>query len=376
MIYADNNATSPIDPTVWAAMRPYFEEKFFNPSSPYTPARGASLAVSEARERVASFLGSREDEVIFTSGGTEANATAIHLARMWHPDRRHWICSAVEHASVLEPFAALEKEGHCVTRIPANRDGTLDLDVLRASLSQDTALVGVMLANNETGVVHPLLDVVAAARAVGVPVHTDAAQAVGRIPVSFANLGVDILTCCAHKMHGPKGAGAVVARREIPRNPLLSGGGQENGWRAGTENVPAVVGFGVATQRVGESTVRHLRNLREIVERGIHAALPECVIVGENLDRLPNTTLLLVPEINTDVMLAQLDLDDVCCSSGSACASGSSEPSHVLREMGWIDGARRAAVRISWGRFSAEEDANRLVSVLKNGVRLIRSRLR
>lgn len=379
MIYADNNATSALDPVVQEAMWPYWTERFFNPSSPYTPARGVSLAVTAAHEQVAALLDAHEDEVVLTSGGTEANATAVHLARMWNPARRHWICSAVEHASVMEALKALEKEGHRVSWIPVDREGRLDLDFFRAALTPDTALVSVMLANNETGVLHPIKEIAEFAREVGVPVHVDAAQAVGRIPVSFRDLNAHFLTCSAHKMHGPKGAGALMVRHGVPRNPLFVGGGQENGWRAGTENVPALVGLGAAAdaaRAVLASASAQMRRLRDRVERAVREALPDCVVVGAGVERLPNTSLLLIPGIHTDVMLAQLDLSDVCCSSGSACASGSSEPSHVLRAMGWAGEANAAAVRVSWGRFNTDDEANSLVNILVDDVKAVRMRLR
>ena len=370
MIYADHNATSPLDPLVWDAMRPYFTERFHNPASPYTPARTAALAVTTAREQVAELVDCSPEEIIFTSGGTESNVTAIQLARAWHPTRRHWVCSAVEHASILEPLAALECEGHRVSRIPVDRSGRLDLAALDASLTDDTALVSVMSANNETGVVHPVAEIAARARARGIPVHVDAVQSVGRVSISFRALGVDLLTCCAHKMHGPKGAGALAVRAGRPAEPLIRGGGQEQGRRAGTENVPALAGFGHAAMRARmalEAEGPRQRALRDQVEAGVRSALPGVVVVGADAERLPNTTLFLVPGLHTDVLLARLDLADICCSSGSACASGSSERSHVLKAMGWGSEAM-AALRVSWGRFSTPAEANILVSELVNGV--------
>ncbi|HMP75355.1 MAG TPA: cysteine desulfurase family protein [Kiritimatiellia bacterium] len=371
MIYADHNATSPLDPLVWDAMRPFFTERFHNPASPYTPARAAALAITSARERVAELVDCAPEEIIFTSGGTESNTTAIHLARAWNPDRRHWICSAVEHASVLEPLAALEREGHRVSHIPVDRSGRIDLAALDAALTEDTALVCVMSANNETGIVHPIDEIAARAHARGVPVHVDAVQSVGRVPLSVRALGVDLLTCCAHKMHGPKGAGALVVRAGRSVGPLIRGGGQEQGRRAGTENVPALVGFGAAAARARmllEAEGPRVRALRDQVEADIRGALPDVVVVGADVARLPNTTLFLVPGLHTDVLLARLDLADICCSSGSACASGSAEPSHVLKAMGWGGDSAPAALRVSWGRFSTEAEANILVSALVNGV--------
>lgn len=379
MIYADHNATSPLDPEVWAAMRPFFETHFHNPSSPYTPARTASLALTRAREQVAALVEAESARVYFTSGGTEANAMAIATARAWRPERRHWVCSAVEHAAILEPLRALEQEGHRITRIPVDREGRLDLDALRAALTDDTALVSVMSANNETGALHPIAEVAALARARGIPVHADAAQSVGRVPVSLRAWGIDLLSCCAHKMHGPKGAGALIVGVERKPAAFLRGGGQEQGLRAGTENVPALAGFGVAAalaQRRLAEDAAHTRALRDRVEGGVCAALPDVRVAARETERLPNTTMFLVPGVDTDVLLARLDMDGACCSSGSACASGSAEPSHVLRAMGWGAAPRPAALRVSWGRFNTLEDSIRLEALIINGVQELRARSR
>ena len=371
MIYADHNATSPLDPLVWDAMRPFFTDRFHNPASPYTPARAAALAVTTARERVAELVGAAADEVLFTSGGTESNAMAVHIARAWHPERRHWVCSAVEHASVLESLAALERAGHRVTRVPVDCEGRIDLSALRRSLTDDTALVSVMTANNETGVVYPVAEIAALARARGIPVHTDAVQSVGRVPISFPALGVDLLTCCAHKLHGPKGAGALLIRAGTPVEPLFRGGGQESGRRAGTENVPALAGFGSAAELARLRLERHgprMRALRDRVEAAVCGAFPVIRVLGAATERLPNTSLFLVPGLHTDVLLARLDLADICCSSGSACASGSSEVSHVVQAMGWGADSPRAVLRVSWGHFNTDAEANLLVAALLDGV--------
>lgn len=379
MIYADHNATSPLDPAAWEAMQPYFREAFHNPASPYTPARRAALAIDTARRQVAALLDAEAEQVVFTSGGTEANAMAIHVAQQWNPGRRHWVCSAVEHASILEPLARLEREGHRVTRVSVDAEGRLDWEMLASNLTAQTALVSLMAANNETGALFDIATAAALARERGIPFHTDAAQAAGRVPISFRAIGADLLTCCAHKLHGPKGAGALVVRAGgRARAPLLVGGGQEAGWRAGTENVPALVGFGCASDRARErlsDTIAHTRALRDSVERGVAALGVGARVIAGAAPRLPNTSLFLIPGIDTDVLLAQLDMAGACCSSGSACASGAAEPSHVLRAMG-LGGQRAAALRVSWGRFNAAEDANRLVTLLADSIRDIQKRLR
>lgn len=372
MIYADNNATAPLDHVAWQAMQPFFLEHFMNPSSPYTPARRAAKAIEDARSKVAALMYCEPECVAFTSGGTESNSWAIHLARRMFPKRRRWICSAVEHASVLTALDALRKEGDEVLQISVDRNGVLDLEEFERLLTPDTALVSVMLANNETGILHPVREIAEMARKRGVLVHTDASQAVGRIPVSFRELGVDLLTSCAHKMHGPKGIGALVIREGLSVEPLMRGGDQERGRRAGTENVPAIVGFGVAAEQAMEAVARPSTDLRDLVEDTLRKHLPDAMIVGAASPRLPNTTLCLVPGINTDVLIAALDQKGICVSSGSACASGSSEPSHVLRSMGWEFDDQVATLRISWGRFNNSQEAVALADVLCHTVDTLR----
>ncbi len=374
MIYADHNATAPMDPEVWAEMQPYFVDRFHNPSSPYTPARATALALDEARARVATLIDADPESIAFTSGGTESNAWAVQLAQKWHPERRHWICSAVEHASMLESLSALEAEGHRVTRIPLDRDGHLDLAAFERALTPDTALVSIMTANNETGILHPVRALAQMARARGIPVHTDAVQSAGRVPISFRELGVDFMSICAHKMHGPKGVGALVMRADAPCAPLLRGGGQERGRRAGTENVPAIVGFGAAAERARAGAMPDAP--RTVLERAALARISGITLVGARAERLPNTSMFLIEGVHTDVLLAALDMAGVCASSGSACASGSSERSHVLRAMGLPLREPAAALRISWGRFSTESEANELVDILDRVVLEVRSRAR
>lgn len=374
MIYADHNSTAPLDPEAWADMQPYFADRFHNPSSPYTPARATALAIDEARARVATLIDADQDCVAFTSGGTESNAWAVEIARRWNPERRHWICSAVEHASILEALSALEAEGHRVTRVPVNCDGQLDLAALEQALTPDTALLSVMTANNETGILYPVRELARMARARGIPVHTDAVQSAGRVPISFRELGVDFMSICAHKMHGPKGVGALVMHPDVPCAPLLRGGGQERGRRAGTENVPAIVGFGVAAKRACTSALTDAS--RNALERALLSRVSGIMVVGARAERLPNTSMFLIDGIHTDVLLAALDLAGVCASSGSACASGSSERSHVLRAMGLPAREPAAALRISWGRFSTESEVNALVDILCRVVLEVRARVR
>lgn len=366
-IYADNNATSPLCPPARRALERFATDDFFNPSSSYTPARRVALAVEEAREQIAALAGAEPDELYFTSGGSESNLWAIHIARCRNPARTHWICSAVEHASILEPLAALEREGHRVTRVPVDAEGCLKWNALERAMTPDTALVTVMLANNETGVLYPIEKISGLAHAYGILVHTDAAQALGRIPVSFRALGVDLMTCCAHKMHGPKGVGALFVRDGIEPAPLIAGGGQERGKRAGTENVPAIAGFGAAA---AWSQMPMDSACRDIVERGL-ADLEGVRLVAAATPRLPNTTMFLVEGVETDVLFAALDMAGICASPGSACAAGAPEPSHVLAAMGLAGSG--APVRISWGRLNSPDEAFALVETFRRVVRDLRA---
>ena len=309
------------------------------------------------------------ERLVFTAGGTESNNLALHAALTARPERRHLIVTAVEHASVLEPALAWARHGIRLTVLPVSSDGALDLAALEESLDDTTALVSVMAANNETGVCFPLESVRAMAQRVGAWLHTDAVQVAGKQEPPSA----DLVTLCAHKLHGPKGAGALVVPAGLRAHPLLAGGEQEAGWRAGTENVAALAGFGAAAEAAAAlpgSLRMDWASRREAMERAVLARIPESWVIGAGQPRLPNTSLFCFAGVDTEALLARLDLAGFCCSSGSACAAGAHEPSHVLKAMGWV--GRGAVVRVSTSRLNAPADTESLVDALVLGVHQLR----
>ncbi len=364
MIYLDNNATTCVATAVRDAMAPFLDGYYANPSSPYSFARRASSALEDARAAVAALVNARPAQIVFTSGGTESNNTAIRDAVARHPDRRHLVTSAIEHASVLNDLAHLERQGYRITRIPVDRHGLLDLEAYRAALTPDTALVSVMAANNETGVLFPLAELARMARERSILFHTDAVQAFGKAPDILDDVQADYLSVSAHKFHGPKGVGALFVRGGRLAAPLLVGGDQENGRRAGTENVPGIVGLGRAAELIRQEdreAIVRMRRLRDRLEEGLRRVAPGLHIPGSETYRLPNTSLALFEGVESEALLALLDMADICCSSGSACLSGAAEPSHVLRAMGWPDRAARGAVRFSLSRFTTEEEIDEVI---------------
>lgn len=368
-VYLDNNATTALLPEARAAMEPFLSTCYGNPSSPYAFARPASRALARAREQVAALAGVEPERVVFTAGGTESNNLALHAALAARPERRHLIVSAVEHASVLEPARARARRGILLTVLPVSSEGALDLDALEAALDDDTAVVSLMAANNESGVCFPLEAVRERARRVGAWLHTDAVQVAGKQAVPHA----DFVSLCAHKLHGPKGAGALVVPAGLRAHPLLAGGEQEAGWRAGTENVAALAGFGVAAEAAASLPAAlgaAWAGRREALERAVLDRIPESWVIGADQPRLPNTSLFCFAGVETEALLARLDLAGFCCSSGSACAAGAHEPSHVVKAMGWA--GRGALVRVSTSRLNAPADTESLVDALVLGVHQLR----
>jgi cysteine desulfurase len=376
MIYLDNNATTPVAPEVREAMLPFLGPLFANPSSPYTPARAVAAALARAREQVAALLDARPTEIVFTSGGTEGNNAALSAALDGQSDRREIISTTVEHPSVLVPLHRLERAGYVVHYAPVDSEGRLDMDFVKDRLSSRTALVSVMMANNETGVLFPVDEVAALARGQGALFHTDAVQAAGKIPLRPGGSSADFLTISGHKFHGPKGVGALCVRSGIPFPALLKGGGQEYGRRGGTENVAGIVGMGVAAtqalEQLGEMEAR-VRGLRDELETAIRAQVAETRVVGSSSRRLPNTALILTAGIEADAALALLDVGGVCCSSGSACAAGSPEPSHVLRAMGIPPAEADSAIRFSLSRWTSAGDIARAAETFVGVVQRLRA---
>lgn len=377
-IYMDCAATTPVRPEVLEGMLPYFGGRFANASSIHYAGQTARGAVERSREIVAACLGAGPREIFFTSGGTESDNLAVKgVARARRGHGRHLILSAIEHPAVLDCAADLAEEGYEFSFLPVDRCGVVEVGALRDAMRPDTILVSVMLANNETGTVQPVEKICAIAAAAGIPVHTDAVQAIGKIPVDIGRLGVDLLTLSAHKFHGPKGVGALYAARGAVPRPLLSGGGQERRLRPGTENVPAIVGLGIAIElacREREAEAARLARLRDRLEQGIRAGIGGCELNGHRDKRLPNILNMSFAGATGEALTVALDTRGIAVSSRSACASGSLEPSHVLHAMG-VDGRLAlSSVRFSLGRDSTAAQVDRVVDVLADCVARIRRR--
>lgn len=374
-VYLDNNATTRLAPEARAAMEPFLADHYGNPSSPYAFARPASRALAQAREQVAALVRVEPARVVFTSGGTESNNLALQAALTARPERRHLVVSAVEHASILQAARAWEKRGVRLSVIPVSASGALDLEAFRRALDAEPALVSIMTANNETGVCYPVDECCALAHRAGAWFHTDAVQAVGKL--AAPDSAADFISLCAHKLHGPKGAGALIVPAGLEAVPLLAGGEQEFGWRAGTENVAALAGFGAAAQAadsVRSVAMSRLLAWRDQTEQNLVRRLPGLRVIGADQPRLPNTTLLLLEGLDTESVLARLDLAGFCCSSGSACAAGAHEPSPVMKAMGWA--GQGAVVRVSSSRFTQAEELESLVDTLVLSVHELRQMMR
>jgi cysteine desulfurase len=360
LVYLDNNATTRVAPEVLEAMLPYFTERWGNPSSAYSFGHELTAAIDTAREQVAHLIGAEPREIFFTSCGTESSNAAHQSALITQPGKRHLVTAAVEHSATLKFCRHLEQQGVRVTYLPVNSNGGLDLDLLAQSIRPDTALVSLMLANNETGVLFPISQAAAIVRDKGVLVHTDAVQAVGKIPVKVDDLGVDFLSVSGHKFYAPKGIGALFVRHRCKFAPYLIGGGQERGRRGGTENVAGIVGFGqaaaLALAALGETAAR-LAGLRDRLESGLLRAIDRSSRNGAE-PRLPNTANLAFEGVEAEGILMLLDQAGICASSGSACTTGSLEPSHVLTAMGCSPARARASIRLSLGRYNTETEVD------------------
>ena len=370
--YLDHNATTPLDERVLEAMLPFLREGFGNPSSLHGFGRPARDAVEAAREQVAALVGAHPSQVVFTGGGTEANNAALKGVAE-RSGRRRVAVSAVEHASVLEPAAGLARRGWAVDTLAVDAAGRVRPEAL-AGLDADTALVSVMAANNETGTVQDLAAVSAAAREHGAVVHTDAVQAAGKIELGFAASGAHLMSLSAHKLYGPKGVGALVVDKAVDWTPLLQGGGQERGRRAGTENVAAIVGFGRAAELARTELAanrQHLEALRGRLLARLAEALPEAVVLSPEAQRLPNTVMLALPGLDGETLLMGLDGQGFAVSSGAACGSAKDEPSHVLAAMGVPEEWAQCSLRVSLGRGNSEADVDAFVAALKQQARTL-----
>ena len=376
-IYLDYAATTPTHPEVVKAMLPYFTDAFGNPSSIYSCGQEAKGAIEETRAKVANLIGARDEEIVFTSGGTEADNFALKGVAFANENRgNHIITSSIEHHAVIEACKFLERRGFRVTYLPVDRYGLVDPNDVRKVLTDKTILISVMHANNEIGIIEPIAEIGKIAREAGIYFHTDAVQTVGHIPVDVNALGVDLLSISAHKLYGPKGVGALYIRKGTKLTPFMHGGEQERRRRASTENVPGIVGFGKATeiarQEMGEEAERltYLRDrlINDLLERINHSRLN-----GHPVTRLPNNVNISVDFVEGESMLLNLDLEGVCASTGSACSSSSLEPSHVLLAMGLSHEQAHGSLRFSLGKWTTEEEIERVLDVLPGIVAKLRA---
>lgn len=375
-IYLDNAATTRVAPEVLEVMLPFLENSYGNPSSFHTFGSSHMEAVEKARGQVARLLGARTEEIFFTSGGTESDNQALRGAVKTDSTRRGIVTSSVEHPAVLETAKELEKEGCTLGIACVNENGELDLDSLKALVGQQTAVVSVMAANNETGVIMPLSEIAELSHEEGALFHTDAVQMVGKNPIDVHKLGIDLLSLSAHKLHGPKGVGATYIRKGIHLPPLITGGHQERGVRSGTYNVPGIAGLGKAAELALThlaDTVACERKLRESFEEQVKNRCPGAFIVSENAARrLPGTVTVIFRGIESEAVLTLLDMQGIYASSGSACSTGSKDPSHVLYAMGIDHTLANSALRFSLSRYTTEEEINRTVKALETIVERLR----
>lgn len=366
-VYVDNNATTKVDEAVFEEMRPYFCELYGNPSSMHFFGGQVQKKLDEARKRTAALLGALPEEIIFTACGTESNNSALRSALEIFPEKRHIVTSRVEHPAVLTPCRNLSKRGYRVTELAVDGDGNLDLDELRAVVDEDTAIVSIMYANNETGVVFPIEEIGAIVKEKGALFHTDAVQAVGKIPMNMANSTVDMLSLSGHKLHAPKGIGALYLRKGVPFRPFLVGGHQERSRRAGTENAAGIIALGKACELAGEFLNEEnttVKALRDRLETEILRLVPNVRVNGGGAVRLPNTTSVAFEFVEGEAILLLLNEKGICASSGSACTSGSLEPSHVLRAMGVPFTCAHGSIRFSLSRFSTEDHIDSIIKEL------------
>ncbi|QFY41844.1 cysteine desulfurase NifS [Candidatus Methylospira mobilis] len=367
-IYLDNNATTQCDPKVVEAMLPFFLEQFGNPSSIHSFGNGVGRALSKARKQIQSLLGAAHDsEIILTSCGTESDNTAILSAIKCFPSRKEIITTAVEHPAVLALCAQLEKEGYTIHRLAVDGQGRLDLAEYQRLLTPNVAIVSVMWANNETGTLFPVEQMAEMAHAVGVQFHTDAVQAVGKVPIDLKNTKIDMLSVSGHKLHAPKGVGVLYLKRGVRFRPLLRGGHQERGRRAGTENAASVIGLGKACE-LAEQHIEfentQVKALRDRLEAGILAQVPHCFVTGDVANRLPNTANIAFEYIEGESILMLLNKQGIAGSSGSACTSGSLEPSHVMRAMNIPYTAAHGTIRFSLSRYNTQQEIDAVIAAV------------
>ena len=377
-VYLDHSATTAVDERVLEAMLPFFRGSFGNPNSLHAWGREVRKAVDEAREKVAALIGAQPQEVLFTGGGSEADNLAVKGTAWARRDRgRHLITSAVEHHAVLDTMKWLGKNGFEVTVLPVDREGFVSPEALDAAIRPDTTLVSILFANNEIGTVQPVAKLGEVCRKHGVLFHTDAVQAAGHLPMDLSTLPVDLMTLAAHKMYGPKGIGALYVRKGIRLTPLIHGGGQEFGLRSGTENTPYIAGFGeaaaLAAKRLGNGDVDRERALRDRLIDGVLSRIEDSFLTGSRTERLPYHASFCIPRVEGEAMLLRLDFAGIGASSGSACTSGSLEPSHVLLALGLPHEIAHGSVRLTLGKDTAEEDIDYVLGTFPPIVQTLRA---
>ncbi len=366
-VYVDNNATTKVAPEVLEVMLPYFSEYYGNPSSMHFFGGQVQKKVDEARARVADFLGAEPSEIVFTSCGTESDNAAILGTLDSYPEKRHLITTRVEHPAVGNVSTYLGRKGYRITELSVDREGRLDVDELRESLTDETTLVTIMYANNETGVIFPIEEIGEVVKAKGIPFHTDAVQAAGKIPLNMRKSKIDTLSISGHKLHAPKGIGVLYIRKGTRFSPFLIGGHQEKGRRGGTENVPYIIGLGkaceLAKKHLDEENTK-VKALRDYLEAKLLEKIPNTLVNGDRVNRLPNTVSVSFEFVEGESILLLLSDLGICASSGSACTSGSLEPSHVLRAMGVPFTAAHGSIRFSLSIYNTKEEMDYIIEHL------------
>ena len=375
IVYTDNNATTRVAPEVLEEMLPYFSELYGNPSSMHSFGGNVGRDITRARERVAALINAEPDEIVFTSCGTESDNAAIHAALAANPEKRHIITSGVEHPAIKNPLEDLEKKGYRVTFVPVDGKGRLDMELLYESMTDDTALVSLMWANNETGVIFPIREIGQRAAEKGILFHTDAVQAVGKIPIDVKDAGVDMLSLSGHKIHAPKGVAALYVKKGLKFSSFLNGGHQENGRRGGTENTASIIGLGraceLAKAHLQEMDTR-VRDLRDFLETKLVELIPAATVNGDKGNRLPNTLNIGFNAVEGESILLLMDQAGICASSGSACTSGSLDPSHVLMAMKVPFESAHGTIRFSLSCYNTQEEMDHIIETLPSVIQRLR----
>ena len=374
MIYLDNAASTPVHDAVIQEMLPYFKEQYGNPSSIHKYGRLANTAIQNARKQVAALINANPEEIFLTSGGTESNNTAIH--GITYQNGRHVITSSIEHDAILEPCKLLEKQGYKISYLPVDKYGMVNPDDVRKEITSDTSLITIMYANNEVGTIQPISEIAKIAQEKKIPFHTDAVQAVGKIPIDVKKDGMDLLSISSHKINGPKGVGALYIRKGVKISPLILGGGQENGLRSGTENVASIVGFGMACKMARENmeqNMSHFKNLATKLSNRILNEIPDTTLNGHIEKRIPNNTHFTFLGVNGEDLIIKLDEHKIAASTGSACSVRIQKASHVLKAMGFSHEQITGSLRLTVGITNTETEINETVDVLKQVVKELRA---